>query len=296
MNLLINADFHVKVAVLPRVPSRQFTALDGTRSVSSFPYIFPITGYWPNWIRHLTTDQETAELLREQYRSSPFIRELMNKQPPPPSPPSPEDAGPELQFRFDEPPLLPRSAPPSLPPPAAMAGTSPPTPFAVSSGAPLPPPPPAPAPVSPPLRPGPPPATAPPPPPLPPQPLPTPEGPRLEDHRPSVRGPRDDDPVSVRHINAKATDVYSWGIVLNECWTGNVPYGDEASRSPRLVFDIIDRGARPSIPPGTPPALRALMCQCWAENPAQRPTFPQIVDRMRAICGAMGVVLPNGTA
>ncbi len=35
-----------------------------------------------------------------------------------------------------------------------------------------------------------------------------------------------------------------------------------------------------SIPPDCPPAMIELMCQCWAEDPNQRPSFTEIIDRL----------------
>lgn len=43
-----------------------------------------------------------------------------------------------------------------------------------------------------------------------------------------------------------------------------------------LVVGVCDRGLRPVFPPHSPPSYVALAQQCWAEDPAQRPTAVQV--------------------
>jgi len=41
-------------------------------------------------------------------------------------------------------------------------------------------------------------------------------------------------------------------------------------------------GQRPPLPRGAPPPLAALIGACWAEGPATRPGFPEVLRRLRA--------------
>lgn len=42
-------------------------------------------------------------------------------------------------------------------------------------------------------------------------------------------------------------------------------------------------GLRPPLPPNLPPKLTALVQECWAADPALRPAFPQVLQRLGAI-------------
>jgi hypothetical protein len=35
-----------------------------------------------------------------------------------------------------------------------------------------------------------------------------------------------------------------------------------------------------SIPPDCPPQFIELMCSCWAEDPNERPSFTEIIDKL----------------
>lgn len=70
-------------------------------------------------------------------------------------------------------------------------------------------------------------------------------------------------------------DVYSYGVVMWEILScGGEPYG---SRSAAEVMALVRAGVRPPIPADCPPDWAALMTACWADNPADRPVFSDIV-------------------
>jgi hypothetical protein len=46
---------------------------------------------------------------------------------------------------------------------------------------------------------------------------------------------------------------------------------------------VMARGARPDIPPHTPPGLAALIQECWAPVPEQRPGFDAVVVRLQEL-------------
>ncbi|KAL2612981.1 hypothetical protein R1flu_024673 [Riccia fluitans] len=74
------------------------------------------------------------------------------------------------------------------------------------------------------------------------------------------------------------TDVYGFGIVLWELFTGHMPY--EEMSAIQAAFAVAHKHTRPAIPDSCPRPLKQLMEECWAENPEKRPHFWQIVQRL----------------
>jgi hypothetical protein len=74
-------------------------------------------------------------------------------------------------------------------------------------------------------------------------------------------------------------DVYSFGIVLWELITSQVPYQAEGFATLEEVYQhVVIDGKRPAIPPRCPPQLAKLIKQCLEYDPEKRPTFQQILD------------------
>ncbi|KAL6062440.1 putative serine/threonine-protein kinase drkA, variant 2 [Balamuthia mandrillaris] len=76
-------------------------------------------------------------------------------------------------------------------------------------------------------------------------------------------------------------DVYSYGIVLWELFTREEPYKD--MHKPQIIIGVSKDGLRPVIPTACPPQLAELMRDCWKEDPAQRPSFSEILERLRTM-------------
>ena len=73
----------------------------------------------------------------------------------------------------------------------------------------------------------------------------------------------------------KMCDVFSYGMVLYEIFSGKIPYHDIPSNA-RVGMAVLE-GKRPPVPPTLPPFLEPLLEACWKEDPNQRPQFEAIV-------------------
>eukprot|EP00741_Cyanophora_paradoxa_P008510 tig00001336_g8235.t1 len=80
-------------------------------------------------------------------------------------------------------------------------------------------------------------------------------------------------------------DVFAWACLAFEVISGRVPYAGLPQEQAAAM--VATQGARPC--PNIMPArnccrdLGQLLMACWAEEPAQRPSFAQIVLRLGAI-------------
>jgi serine/threonine protein kinase len=96
-----------------------------------------------------------------------------------------------------------------------------------------------------------------------------------------------------------AADVYAFGMVMYELYTGCQPWDAELQASgvsPMMVTAWVLDGRRPSIPGHVPQPSADLMQQCWAAAPSQRPSLSHIVTalsesiaRLNAGSSAVGV-------
>ncbi|KAJ9136156.1 hypothetical protein P3X46_033261 [Hevea brasiliensis] len=73
----------------------------------------------------------------------------------------------------------------------------------------------------------------------------------------------------------RRVDVYSFGLILWEMVAGTIPYED--MNPIQAAFAVVNKNLRPVIPRDCPPAMRALIEQCWCLHPEKRPEFWQIV-------------------
>ncbi|KAK4355070.1 hypothetical protein RND71_024041 [Anisodus tanguticus] len=80
---------------------------------------------------------------------------------------------------------------------------------------------------------------------------------------------------------SEKVDVFSFGIVLWEILTGEEPYA--SMHYGAIIGGIVNNTLRPTIPSYCDPEWRCLMEQCWAPNPASRPSFTEIASRLRLL-------------
>ncbi|AQK75590.1 Protein kinase superfamily protein with octicosapeptide/Phox/Bem1p domain [Zea mays] len=82
-------------------------------------------------------------------------------------------------------------------------------------------------------------------------------------------------------------DVYSFGIVMWELLTGEEPYS--GMRAAEIIGGIVNDSLRPQIPSWCDPEWKGLMESCWSSDPAERPSFTDISQRLRKMAAAMNV-------
>ncbi|XP_055352864.1 uncharacterized protein LOC129598822 [Paramacrobiotus metropolitanus] len=82
-----------------------------------------------------------------------------------------------------------------------------------------------------------------------------------------------------------SSDVYAFGIVLNELATEEEPYADQyrnfAGHGPFAAVKFAQQGRRPRIGEKVRADLVALIKSCWDAKPERRPTFASIQETVR---------------
>ncbi|KAK0055345.1 mitogen-activated protein kinase kinase kinase MLT [Biomphalaria pfeifferi] len=80
---------------------------------------------------------------------------------------------------------------------------------------------------------------------------------------------------------SESCDTWSYGVVLWELLTKEVPFnGIEGFQ---VAWLVVEKGERLMIPSSCPPSFRKMMEQCWLLEPKLRPTFAQILSRLKAM-------------
>lgn len=76
-----------------------------------------------------------------------------------------------------------------------------------------------------------------------------------------------------------AVDVYAYGMLLYELATLKVPYADKVAMTKWTLRKFVQDGKRPIIPDDVPEGWRKLIEECWSQDPTDRPTMQDVVDR-----------------
>eukprot|EP01105_Mastigella_eilhardi_P004952 TRINITY_DN1668_c0_g1_i3.p1 TRINITY_DN1668_c0_g1~~TRINITY_DN1668_c0_g1_i3.p1 ORF type:complete len:167 (+),score=29.42 TRINITY_DN1668_c0_g1_i3:303-803(+) len=76
-------------------------------------------------------------------------------------------------------------------------------------------------------------------------------------------------------------DVFSYSIILWELSTRKIPF--EGMENSSEIHTAVCQGVRPPTD-GIPPALVELLNACWSQNPADRPSFLEVVEQLEGVC------------
>eukprot|EP00798_Chlamydomonas_sp_ICE-L_P011028 gene11028-18629_t len=75
----------------------------------------------------------------------------------------------------------------------------------------------------------------------------------------------------------KACDIYSFGLLMWEMYTGQLVFSDIASSATNLIQSVVVEGLRPQFPESTPAWYCLLAKRCWAPSPKHRPSIKNIL-------------------
>ncbi|CEO96152.1 Protein kinase domain-containing protein [Plasmodiophora brassicae] len=87
--------------------------------------------------------------------------------------------------------------------------------------------------------------------------------------------------VISNEMYTEKADVYSFGIIVWELFARKVPF--EGMNGVQVSVAVSTKGLRPDMPPDVPAGVARLIEDCWTTDPQARPTFTDIVRRLKLL-------------
>ncbi|XP_073224206.1 uncharacterized protein [Cicer arietinum] len=84
---------------------------------------------------------------------------------------------------------------------------------------------------------------------------------------------------------SEKVDIFSFGIAMWEILTGEEPYANMHCGA--IIGGIVSNTLRPSIPKRCDSEWKKLMEECWSPDPAARPSFTEVKNRLRNMSAAL---------
>jgi serine/threonine protein kinase len=89
-------------------------------------------------------------------------------------------------------------------------------------------------------------------------------------------------PEVTRHEGyTKSADVFSYGMLLFELISHEVPFADRPPLQAAVAIGLQD--LRPPLPEGTPPSFEAIIQHCWNRRPWTRPKFDELIATLQQV-------------
>ncbi|VFV18762.1 low quality protein: [Lynx pardinus] len=100
-------------------------------------------------------------------------------------------------------------------------------------------------------------------------------------------------PEALKHGKfSSKSDVWSFGVLLWEVFSyGRAPY---PKMSLKEVSEAVEKGYRMEPPEGCPGPIHALMGSCWEAEPARRPPFRKLAEKLARELRSAGASAPVG--
>ncbi|KAF8413111.1 hypothetical protein HHK36_001087 [Tetracentron sinense] len=90
------------------------------------------------------------------------------------------------------------------------------------------------------------------------------------------------------------SDVFSFGVILWELMTESIPWSSLNSLQVVGVVGFMDR--RLDLPEGLDPQISSIIRDCWRSDPKQRPSFEDIIHKMRDLIQLVAGLPPQRTS
>jgi len=101
-------------------------------------------------------------------------------------------------------------------------------------------------------------------------------------------------PESIENFQfSTKSDVFSFGVVLWEMLTCETPW--PGVNLVQAAAEVL-KGTRMEIPQNCPAFLDEIITKCWAQDPADRPGFSEIIDTLKRFQGNVSFIITRGSS